>query len=82
MAFILDNILFGPCKMVHWIGRTLQEHAVSELTDESAIRERLLALQQQFELREISADEYRHQEDALMRRLDEIRKFKESRQKG
>ena len=80
MAFILDSILLGPVNAVCWIGKTLQERAVAELTDESIIQERLLELQMQFELEKISEDEYGRQEDALMRRLDEIRKYKESRQ--
>ena len=78
MAFILDNILFAPVKGVHWIARTLQEHAEAELTDDTAVQQRLLDLQMQFELCEISKDEYMAQEDALIKRLGEIRKHKES----
>ena len=81
MAFIIDDILLGPCKVVAWIGKTLQEHAESEMTDESVIQQRLLDLQMRFECDEISEDEYVKQEDALMQRLDEIRKHKESGQK-
>ena len=80
MAFILDDILLAPCKIVHWIGKTVRDQAEAELTDESAIQERLLDLQMQFELDEISEDEYRSREDALMRRLDEIRKYKENQE--
>jgi hypothetical protein len=81
MSFLLDDILLGPCKAVTWIGKTLLEHAESEMTDESAIQQRLLDLQMQFERDEISEDQYVKQEDALMQRLDEIRKYKESGQK-
>ena len=78
MSFILDDILLAPVKGVHWIAKTLQEHAEAELTDESGIQQRLLDLQMQFECYEISEEEYIKQEDVLMKRLDEIRKHKES----
>lgn len=78
MAFILDDILLSPCKFVSWVGRKLHDHAEAELTDESPVRERLLDLQMRFELGQIGAEEYLEQEKALMHRLDEIRKFKET----
>ena len=81
MAFILDDILLAPCKFVSWIGQRLYDEAELQLTDESVIQRRLLELQSQFEQGEISEEEYIDQEDALMRRLDEIRKYKESQQK-
>lgn len=79
MALIVDDILLGPCKIVHWVGRKLYEHAEAEVTDESAIRRELLELQMRFELDDISEDEYQRQEDIMMRRLDAIREYKESR---
>ena len=79
MALILDDILLAPCKLVHWIGKKLYEHAEAEMTDESIVRHRLLELQMRFELDDISEDEYQKQEDILMRRLDAIREYKESR---
>ena len=82
MAFILDDILLAPCKFITWIGRTVHDQAEAEVTDESVIRERLLALQTRLELEQITEEEYLKQEDALMGRLNEIHKYKESRQKG
>jgi hypothetical protein len=79
MAFLLDDILLSPCKLVTWIGRTLHDQAEDEITDESAIHERLLALQVRLELEQIGEDEYMEQESALMRRLNEIHKYKEQR---
>jgi hypothetical protein len=78
MAFILDDILLAPCKFVIWIGRTLHDQAEAELTDESVVHKRLLDLQARFELGGISEEEYIKQESALMRRLNEIREYKES----
>jgi hypothetical protein len=82
MAFILDDILLSPCKLVTWIGRTLYDQAEGEITDESIIHERLLDLQTRLELEQIGEDEYIKQENALMRRLNDIHKYKESRRKA
>jgi competence protein ComGF len=79
MAIILDDVLLGPCKLVHWIGKKLYEHAEAEATEDSIVRQQLLELQMRFELDDISEDEYQKQEDMLMRRLDAIRQYKESR---
>lgn len=80
MAIIVDDILLGPCKLVYWIGKKLYEHAETEVTDESTVRHQLLELQMRFELDDISEDEYQEQEDILMRRLEAIREYKESRE--
>jgi hypothetical protein len=82
MAFFLDDILLAPCKFVTWIGRTLHDQAEGEVTDEGAIHERLLNLQTRLELEQIDEDEYIRQESALMRRLNEIHKYKERKTKG
>ena len=81
MAFLLDDILMAPCKLVCCIGRALHDQAEGELTDESLVQEQLLALQTQLELGEINEHEYLRRERALMRRLEDIRKYKESRQR-
>ena len=82
MAFLLDDILLAPCNFAAWLGRTLHDQAEAELTDESAIHEQLLALQTQLELGELTEEKYIQQEDVLMRRLNEIHKYKESRHKA
>jgi len=79
VALILDDILLAPCKLVHWMGKKLYERGEEELTDESVIRQNLLELQMRFELDEISEEEYRDQEDALMLRMEQIREYKEKR---
>ena len=79
MALVVDDIVLAPFKLVHWIGKELYEHAEEELTDESKVRQQLLELQMRFELDDISEDEYQKGEDILMRRIDAIREYKESR---
>jgi hypothetical protein len=82
MSFILDDILLAPCKAITWIARTLYDQAEGEITNEPAIHEQLLNLQTRLELEEIGEEQYIKQENALMRRLNEIHKYKESRRKA
>jgi len=82
MAFILDDILLAPCKFATWLGRTIYDQAEAEITDESVIHGRLMDLQTRFELGEIGEEEFVRQENALMHRLNEIHKYKESRRKA
>ena len=79
MAFILDDILFSPLKLTIWLGQKLRDAAYNEMTDESKIHEGLLHLQMQFEMEEISEEEYEKQETRLMEQLEMIRKMKEER---
>ena len=79
MAFLLDDILLAPAKFVTWIGRTIYDQAEAEITDESVVHERLLELQTQLELGELAEDDYLRQEVPLMRRLNEIHKYKEAK---
>lgn len=79
MAFLLDDILLSPCKLVHWVGKTLYERAEEQMTDDTAIRQELLEVQIRRELDEISEEECHRQEAVLMQRLDAVRAYKESR---
>ena len=79
MAFLIDDILLAPCNFVTWIGRTLYDQAETQLTDESAVQARLLDVQTQWELEQISEKEFLDQEAALMQRLSAIHKYKQAR---
>jgi hypothetical protein len=78
VAFLLDDILLAPCKLLTAIGRTLVNHAVTAMTDDSSVRQQLLASQEQYELGRIGADEFCQQEEALMQQLDAIHRRKKS----
>jgi hypothetical protein len=78
MAFFLDDILLAPCKFVTWIGRTLYDQAEGEITDASVVHDRLMDLQTRYELGEVDEEDFIRQENALMHRLNEIHKYKES----
>ena len=80
MAFVVDDILLGPVKLVKWLGEKLYESAEREVTDESVVQEELLELQMRYELDEITEDEYLKAEDRLMARLEAIREYKEEKE--
>ena len=78
MAFLVDDIILFPCKMVQWVGDKLYESAEDQLTDSSRVAEQLLELQMRYELDEIGDEEYAQGEAELMAELEAIRKYKES----
>jgi hypothetical protein len=72
--FILDDILLAPVKGLVWLCEKLDEVAEKELSDEGRIKEELMALQLQFELDQISEQEYNQKEQELLARLDALLK--------
>ena len=75
--FLLDSILLAPVKGVIWLGKKVNEVGENKLYDEGSIKEELMALQLQFELDEISEQEYDEKERELFDRLDISTKSKE-----
>lgn len=75
--FLIDSILLAPLKGVIWMGQKLSDMAQEELCDEGRIKEELMRLQLQFELDEISQQEYDQKETELLDHLDAITKEKE-----
>jgi len=78
MAFILDDIMLAPVKMLVWLGKKIEETAEEEVNDESKWRERLLELQIKYELGEITEEEFEREEELIMERISAIRESKES----
>jgi len=70
--FLIDSILLAPLKGVVWLGEKLDEIVDKELNDTGRIKEELMRLQLQFELDEISRQEYDRKETELLDRLDAI----------
>jgi hypothetical protein len=70
--FLIDSILLAPLKGVIWMGQKLSDMAQEEMTDKGRIKEELMRLQLQFELDEISQQEYDQKEKELLDRLDTI----------
>ncbi|MBI5887700.1 MAG: gas vesicle protein GvpG [Deltaproteobacteria bacterium] len=71
MTFLIDD-------MVIWLAQKLKEAAEAEMFDDSALRESLLDLQMRLEMGEIDEQYYMKKEDALLKRLEEIRRHKEN----
>jgi len=75
--FLLDDILLSPLKGIVWLGREIDGVYRREMSDESGVKEKLLALQFRFELDEITRSQYNEQEKELLDKLEEMRKMKE-----
>jgi hypothetical protein len=78
---LLTNILFfpitGPVAGIKWSLGKVQTVVEQELTDDTPIKQELMELQMQLELGDIDDDEYVAREAGLMRRLREVREWKE-----
>ena len=74
--FLIDDILLAPLKGIIFLGEKINEVIEKEMSDEGAIKERLMALQLKFEMDEIDEDEYDKQEDELLKLLENIREDK------
>ena len=72
--FLIDSILLAPVKGVIWLGKKINEVVEKETSDQGVIKEKLMELQLEFELDEISEDEYNKKEKELLERLDLIRR--------
>ena len=77
--FLLDDILLAPLKGVVWLGEKIDEVIKSEELDETRLKDTLLELQMRLELGQISEQEYRRQETALLERMEAIRAKKEEK---
>lgn len=82
MGFLLDDILLLPVNGLVWVADKLKDSAEAEFLDESRVQESLLALQMRLEMDEISESEYMEQETELLKRLEDIRKYKEEKNGG
>jgi len=73
---LIDDILFGPLKGVIFIANKINEVIEKEMSDEGAIKEKLMALQLKFEMDEIDEEEYDKREDELLKLLENARENK------
>lgn len=69
--FLIDDLLI-------WLGKKLQEVAEGEVNDESKLKEELLEVRTLFEIDQISEEECAKREDEILKRLEDIRKAKNS----
>ncbi len=78
---IIDRLLLlpitGPVAGIRWCLKQVVNIAEQELMDDSAVKDELLELQMAVETGDISEEEYTQREAVLMRRLREIREYRE-----
>ena len=74
--FIIDDILLAPLKGIIFLGKKINEVIEKETSDEGTVKERLMALQLQFEMDEIDEEEYDRKEEELLASLERIRNEK------
>src|SRR6185503_10317940 len=78
---LLTNILLspflGPVWGTRWTLEKVDRVVREELTDDTPIKEELMALQLQLEMGEIDDDEYVKREAEIMQRLREVREWRE-----
>src|SRR5215210_2010606 len=81
MAFLLDDILLlpikGPIAGFRWVMSTIQKMADEELMNDQPWKERLIELQMQLELGEISEVDYTREEAIVFQALRDIRARRE-----
>jgi len=80
--FLIDDLLFLPAKGFMGLFRKIAETAEEEYTDEGKVKEELMRLHTLFEVDQINEQEHDRLERNLMKRLEEIRKYKQSKQLG
>ena len=78
---LLTNILLapflGPIYGTRWTLDKVDRVVREELTDDTPIKEELMALQLQLEMGEIDDPEYVRREAEIMQRLREVREWRE-----
>ena len=78
---LLTNILLapflGPVWGTRWTLEKVDRVVREELTDDTPIKEDLMALQMQLEMGEVDDAEYGRREAELMQRLREVREWRE-----
>ena len=77
--FLIDDMLLAPLKGIIFIAEQINEVIEKEMSDEGAIKERLMALQLKFEMDEIDEEEYDKREDELLKLLENIREEKQNK---
>ena len=69
----------APLKGIIFLGNKINEVIEKETSDEGSIKERLMRLQLQFEMDEISEEEYDKREDEILQLLEQVRKDKQNK---
>src|SRR5512146_55941 len=83
---LLSKVIFfpvtGPVAGIKWTLGKVQQVVEEELTDDSSIKQELMELQMQLELGEVDDAEFSVREAQIMKRLREVRDWRERLGKG
>lgn len=82
VSFLLTLPVLGPLKGVSFVAGKLAEQALEEMLDESRIHQELIELEFRRDLGDIGDDEFAAKEEALLERLEAIRKYREEQEAG
>lgn len=70
--FLVDDILLAPLKGVMALGLKLNDMISHDQSDPAKLKEQLMKLQLQFELDEISEEDFQRREADLLSCLDDL----------
>ena len=79
---MLLKLLTFPISGPLWVAGVVLEEAERRLYDEEAIRGEMAELARAFEAGEIDGDAFERQEEALLQRLMDARKYRRRKQEG
>lgn len=82
VSFLLTLPVSGPMKGLTFVADKLAEQALEEMLDESRIHQELIELEFRRDLGDIGDDEFAAKEEALLERLEAIRKYREEQEAG
>ncbi|MCX6160550.1 MAG: gas vesicle protein GvpG [Ignavibacteriae bacterium] len=78
--FLIDDLLLAPftapLKGLIFLANKINEVAEQEMSDDGAVKEKLMELQLKFEMDEIDEEEYTKREDELLERLRNLKSNK------
>jgi hypothetical protein len=77
---IVDDLLLLPAKGLIGLLNKIAEIAEQEYTDEGKVKDELMRLHTLFEIDQITEKEHDNLERKLMKRFEEIRKYKQTKQ--
>jgi len=76
---VIDDLLLLPAKGFMGLMRKIAQTAEEEYTDEGAVKEELMRVHMLFETDQINEMEHDRMERRLMKRLENIRKYKKEK---
>lgn len=78
LSEILLSPVMGPTRMAGFVVKRLKDQVESEYLDEGKVQAELLDLTLRYDRGEVSDDEYKEREAAILQHLNDIRAYKEA----